>query len=82
MFKINTYNLTEEDFKRAYMSTVTPNQVRCKKCRARPGQPCEGLPPKIVHQERIQTLYTKCKNVLESVLDEKGFVDNWIKVKI
>lgn len=72
--QIETYGFSVDDFKRAKISTTTPEDYECKECRAKPGQPCEskGLPNGFIfHQSRVQAQWDQAKSVIESVEDRQ-----------
>ena len=80
MPKINTYGLTRDDFKRCFMVTVKPQSMVCPKCEVLPGSGCLTLPHAVVHIERIQALYDKCKDVMESCIKVECNGDVWVEI--
>ena len=80
MAKINTYGLIEQDFKKCFLRTVTPIKMDCPKCKARVSKPCKNTIPKIVHTERIQALYDKCKRIKEDVLGEECEKEHYVEI--
>ena len=78
MYTVNTYNLTEEDFEKCYLSTVTPVNYDCPKCGARVDKWCDGIQLHL-HTERIQALYDKCKDILEKLTSTKR-EDHWLNL--